>query len=297
MVFRKAAQGLQQDMFCLQVLSKTGFDPELYLTLEGLAPWGWEETWAGDQALVTIHCQQVEDVQRIQRELKEKDPLLSITCSQQASQDWSTAWQDFFLPVNIQGQFVILPSWEQVPASDSQEMFISIEPGMAFGTGQHPSTQLCLRALAKLRDTGLIQAGSSFLDLGTGSGILGIAAAKMGLRGLGLDCDPVAGKNSQLNKRLNPHTESLLLCTGDLCCLKQGVVFDLILANILSNPLIEMAQRLVPRLGKAGVLVLSGILQEQEEKVLAAYQGQSTQVVEVLHQKEWSGLIVRSNRG
>ncbi len=168
---------------------------------------------------------------------------------------------------------------------------------MAFGTGHHPSTQLCLRALTELRDSGEVLAGSSFLDLGTGSGILGIAAAKMDLHGLGLDCDLVAVRNGILNRGLNKAGDSLLFCTGGLTCLKQGVSFDLILANILSHPLIEMAAPLVSLLKPSGLLLLSGILQEQEEEVVRAYHRQRARNVKVLHQEGWSGLIFTREPG
>ncbi|MCF8038121.1 MAG: 50S ribosomal protein L11 methyltransferase [Desulfohalobiaceae bacterium] len=278
-------------MYIIQVLARTDFPDDLHLTLERLAPWGWEENRTTDQARAVIHCQQEEEARRIRRVLETTHPFLTVQTHQQEVKDWSTAWQDFFTPVHIHDKFIILPAWEQASPKPSRRIPLYIEPGMAFGTGHHPSTQLCLRALAELRDSGEVRPGSSFLDLGTGSGILGIAAVQMDLHGLGLDSDPVAVRNGTRNRSLNKAGDSLLLGTGDLDCLKQGLSFDLILANILSRPLIEMAPSLVSYLKPSGVLLLSGILREQEEKVIQAYRRQRSWCVKVLHQEEWSGLI------
>lgn len=280
-------------MFCIQILSATDFLDDLYLTLEDLSPWGWEEICTEDQVRVVIHCRQEEAARRIRQALETKHPLLSVQTKRQEVKDWSTSWREFFTPVRVQEKFIVLPSWDQKKTKDSCEIPLYIEPGLAFGTGHHPSTQLCLRALAELRASGELRAGSSFLDLGTGSGILGIAAVKMDLHGLGLDLDPEAVANTSRNRVLNKTEDSLLLGTGSLDCIKQGVSFDLILANILSRPLIEMAPLLVSLLKPAGFLLLSGIMLEQEEEVIQAYQRQEARKFKILHQEEWSGLIFK----
>ncbi|MFW6054485.1 MAG: 50S ribosomal protein L11 methyltransferase [Thermodesulfobacteriota bacterium] len=283
-------------MFCIQILSATDIPDDLYLTLEGLAPWGWEEIRTEDQVRILIHCHQEEAARRIRQVLEAKHPLLSVQTKRQEVKDWSMSWREFFTPVRIKGNFIVLPAWDQKETKDGYEIPLYIEPGMAFGTGHHPSTQLCLRALAELRDSGKVPAGSSFLDLGTGSGILGIAAVKMDLHGLGLDIDPVAVANTSRNRLLNKTKDSLFLCTGGLDCIRQGVSFDLILANILSSPLIEMAPLLVALLKPAGFLLLSGVLLEQEEEVIQAYQRQRARKFKILHQEEWSGLIFSRER-
>ncbi len=278
-------------MYCITIASKPELRDDLYLILENCCPWGWAESLIDSLLILTAHCPQKAEARRIQRTLHSRHPELSIQIHTEQIQDWSRAWRDFFHPLPLGQKFRIIPAWEQDPWHDPQEIPVFIEPGMAFGTGHHASTQLCLQALAKLQDTGRIGSDSFFLDLGTGSGILGIAAVKMGCCGLALDIDPAAVANAGINRTMNAVADPLLLSAGTLDCLKPGLDFSLILANILSGPLIRMAPAINTRLQPSGILVLSGILQEQEEDVIQAYAGQNIRLEQALHQDEWSGLI------
>ena len=279
------------EMFCIQLVAEPERCDELFLTLEELCPWGWEESQSEARLSITVYCPQEAELKRLQRTLQHRHPRLSFQVRRVPIHDWSLTWREFFHPLQLAKKFRILPSWEREVHTDPHEIPLVIEPGMAFGTGHHASTQLCLQALAELWESGRIGSASSFLDLGTGSGILGIAAVKMGCAGLALDIDPVAVANARVNQELNDAFAGLLLSAGTLECLKPGRRFSLILANILSAPLISMGPALRTRLEPSGFLVLSGILQEQEDAVIQAYTRQGVGLEQVLHQDEWSGLI------
>ena len=185
----------------------------------------------------------------------------------------------------------VLPSWLKDEQWEAQP--ILIEPKMAFGTGHHQTTALCLGALDRLATEGVLGAGKSFLDLGTGSGILGIAAAKLGLCGLGYDIDPVAIDNARENAALNQVEAQLELGVGSIDAIPQEPRFDCILANILANPLIDMAEEICLRLARPGVLILSGILAEQADRVVAAYAALGLDNPEISLSGEWALLVFR----
>lgn len=278
-------------MYCITIASDPRLRDNLYVLLEHCCPWGWAETLDDAGLTFTVHCPGHAEARRIQRRLLCRHPELRIHIRTEQIQDWSRTWQDYFQALPLAEKFRIIPSWERDTQGDIPEIPVFIEPGMAFGTGHHASTQLCLKALATLWDGGRITADSFFLDLGTGSGILGIAAAKLGCNGLALDIDPVAVANAGVNRALNDVQYPLLLSAGGLDCLKPARDFSLILANILSVPLIRMAPAIKTRLRTSGLLVLSGILQEQEEAVIQAYACQNIRLEQTLHEDEWTGLI------
>lgn len=178
-------------------------------------------------------------------------------------QDWGEAWKQGLGTLAI-GRAFVRPSWVAEPVPPGM-VEIVLDPGMAFGTGTHPTTSLCLDALSSLLSE---RPGASVLDVGTGSGLLAIAAAKLGAgRVAGNDNDPVAVRVARENAALN----GVALDLNERGVEAQRGPFDVVLANILANTLVELAPALAAQLAPGGVLLLSGILTPQEEEVRAAY--------------------------
>ena len=177
-----------------------------------------------------------------------------------AEQDWVRATQAQFGPMLVAPGMWIVPSWSEAP--DPQAKNLSLDPGLAFGTGSHPTTRLCIQWLqAELR------AGSSVLDYGCGSGILALAAAKLGARHIvGTDVDPQAIIASEANAQRN-HVDATFVLPDAL----HAGAFDVVVANILANPLTLLAPALAARVRPGGRIVLSGILDAQADAVVAAY--------------------------
>jgi ribosomal protein L11 methyltransferase len=177
-----------------------------------------------------------------------------------ADQDWVRATQSQFEPIHIASGLWIVPTWHEPP--ESQAINIRLDPGQAFGTGSHPTTRLCLQWLAAHRPQGKV------LDYGCGSGILAIAARLLGAqRVIGVDLDPAAVMTADANAEAN-HVEALF---GLPDLVEAQEQFDVVIANILTRPLIALAPLLIARLAPGGQLVLSGILDRQVEEVAQAY--------------------------
>lgn len=272
------------------------FAPQHEDILTGLlylqAPWGWQDDGITDGLRrLTVHFDRPEQSVETQAVLHDACPELIMDVDSVDNADWTSAWKKYFTPIHIGSRFIVLPAWLKDEIHAAQP--ILIEPKMAFGTGHHQTTALCLEGLDRLFATGEIRTGQSFLDLGTGSGILGIAAAKLGLSGLAIDIDPVAIDNARENVALNGVEDVVELGTGSIESVLKDRRFDCILANILANPLIDMAEAICGRLSAPGVLILSGILREQAERVIAAYTEQGMPSPTQSHRGEWTLLIFR----
>ena len=177
-----------------------------------------------------------------------------------AEQDWVRQTQAQFGPIEIAPRFWIVPSWSEAP--DPQALNLRLDPGLAFGTGSHPTTRLCLEWLRER-----IRSGESVLDYGCGSGILAIAAARLGAgRVTGVDLDPQALTASAHNARVNDVAATFVGPDA----LPPGQ-FAMVVANILANPLILLAPAIAARVGNGGRLALSGILADQAQSVVDAY--------------------------
>lgn len=179
-------------------------------------------------------------------------------------QDWVRLTQAQFDPIRIADRLWIVPTWHDAP--NAEAINIVLDPGLAFGTGSHPTTRLCLRWL-----DAQLHAGESVLDYGCGSGILAIAAAKLGAaRVWGVDLDPQAVQSAQDNAAANAVTAAFFLPDAVPLTQADGV-FDVVVANILTNPLKALMPLLAARVRPGGRIVLSGILVEQADAVMAIY--------------------------
>ncbi len=197
-------------------------------------------------------------------------------------QDWADAWKTYFHVTRITDQMVIKPAWrEHDPAPG--EIVIHLDPGMTFGTGTHPSTAMCLRMIEQF-----LVPGSNFLDVGTGSGILMVAAAKLGAtRMMGIDTDPVAIQVSRENLDKN-QVDPLVY---DLACTSLDQVpetpHDMIAANIIAQVIVEILPHIRKRLAPQGKAILSGIVQEQKHQLLSALAENRLKILHEKNEGEW----------
>jgi len=220
-----------------------------------------------------------------------------------ADQNWMEAWKGHYQPTPIGKRLIIVPAWLESP--DEKHILIKIDPGMAFGTGTHPTTQLCLELLENYFDasSSLITRHLSLIDIGCGSGILSIAALKLGADfALGVDIDEAAVKVSRENADVNGIAAGqFTLGIGSVLEILEGRFgvrsAPLVLANILAPVIIRLfADGLADLVAPGGVLILSGILQEQVESVVSAAQAHGMELVEKRQMGDWAAMICkRSN--
>ena len=255
-------------------------------------PFGWEEqSLPTGETRFRVHCEQKDFLERLQQLLKQTVPAAESALSEQEETDWLAAWRQFFTPVCCGNHFVVLPPWLADTPDFPGRTPILIEPKSAFGTGHHATTALCLRVVSDLLEAGRLQQGQHFLDLGTGSGVLGIGCCKFGLTGEGLDIDPLAVDNALENRALNAIApESFTVAEGSIGAVA-GKQFDLVLANILARPLTEMAADIVRACRPGGCLVLSGLLEIQADGVTAAYKAQGLSEPRRIIDGEWAALV------
>ena len=197
---------------------------------------------------------------------------LGLEVRQVAEEDWAEAWKAHFKPVKVTDRLVIRPPWEEYAAQPG-ETVITIYPGMAFGTGRHASTLLCLRALEEVWEEDRPRADSPWqvLDVGTGTGILALSAARYGAAVLAIDLDPEAVAAALENVRLNNLVDRVLVEETPLASLRQQ--FGLIMANITAPDLLQLADALTARLLSDGVLIISGFLAEDALRLADATRG------------------------
>jgi ribosomal protein L11 methyltransferase len=217
---------------------------------------------------------------------------LGLELRQVAEEDWAEAWKAHFKPLKVTSRLVVRPPWEEYAGAPG-ELVITIHPGMAFGTGRHPTTVLCLRALEEVWDQDLpmdLQPWQT-LDVGTGTGILALAAARLGARVLAIDVDPEAVAAALENVRLNALEDRIWVEAAPLGSLRQQ--FALILANITAPDLLELAEALAGRLISGGALIISGFLADDLPAIQARYLALGLKETGVLTEENWVSLILR----
>ena len=201
------------------------------------------------------------------------------------NEDWSKKWKEKWDVTHVSDRITIVPDWLKYNSQSKDEVVIRLEPGCAFGTGTHQTTQLCLRALEKY-----LKPGMSVADIGTGSGILSICAMKMSAKSAyGCDIDDTVIDVAKDNAKKN--------CVD--CCFELGTAdkisqkFDFVLANILHNVLYDIMGDLKNLLNKNAYLALSGILDEKKQIVLDAIARENLQIIDEIHQNQWVGYVVK----
>ncbi|HSY42664.1 MAG TPA: 50S ribosomal protein L11 methyltransferase [Candidatus Acidoferrum sp.] len=208
-------------------------------------------------------------------------------------QDWTESWKRHFRPIEIGNTLLVKPSWSKKRPQKGQAVVI-LNPGLSFGTGQHPTTLFCLEEIVrnhrKRRQDAASTNSLSFLDIGTGSGILAIAAAKLGYRRIqAIDFDPEAVRVARANARANGVLKTLKIAHSDVAGLpiipKKG--FDLVCANLISNLIMKERKRIIAQLNPNGVLVLAGILKIEFSQVQEAFEKSGLKLLSTRSKKEW----------
>lgn len=219
----------------------------------------------------------------------------SIMSTQLQDTDYINNWKQYFHQFYVD-DILIIPSWEDVKKEDEGKMIIHIDPGTAFGTGMHETTQLCIRELRKY-----VNKDTALLDVGTGSGILSIMAYKFGAASaVGTDLDPCAIEAVQDNMEKNGLDEAgFKLMIGNIIDSKEiqdeigYKAYDIVVANILADVLVPLTPVIVNHLKKGGIYITSGIIEDKEQTVVDAVKAAGLEVLEVNHQGEWVSVTAR----
>ena len=212
-------------------------------------------------------------------------PIPEPTFRTLAEEDWANVWKKSYRPLRIGNRIVVVPSWcEFVP--EPGDVTVELDPGMAFGTGLHPTTRMSLIAVEKYA-----RAGQNVLDMGTGSGILSIAAARLGVASvLAVEKDPLAAKVARENVELNDVQEAVSVEIGSLE--KVSGMFDLLVVNILAEVIVSLVEGgLLSHLSPGGYFVAAGIVEELEATVNHALEARQVEIVERFRENDWLTLV------
>ncbi|MDD7147711.1 MAG: 50S ribosomal protein L11 methyltransferase [Lachnospiraceae bacterium] len=239
-------------------------------------------------------------LERVKAELDELRDFMDIgkgtvTVDETEDIDWINNWKQYFHQFTI-GDLLVIPSWEEVQPEDREKKILHIDPGTAFGTGMHETTQLCIRQLWKY-----ITPETKLLDVGTGSGILSIVALMYGAKeAKGTDLDPCAIDAVCENKEANGIPEEQFTLTIGNIITDKAVqdemgyeCYDIVVANILADVLVPLTPVIVHHLKKGGIYITSGIIDDKEQTVVDAVKAAGLHVLEVTHQGEWVSVTAR----
>ena len=257
-------------------------------------------------AYLTFYLDEEEDVapvlMNVRKELEDMRAFLDVgECTIEESEtedvDWVNNWKQYFHQFYID-DILVIPSWEKVKPEDSDKMVIHIDPGTAFGTGMHETTQLCIRALKKY-----VTSETEILDVGCGSGILGMLALKFGAKHfLGTDLDPCAidatHENMEVNGIRKDQYEVMIGNIIDDKAVQDAVgyeKYDIVAANILADVLVPLTPVIIHQMKPGAVYITSGIIEDKENVVVEAVKAAGLEVLEVNHQGEWVSVVARKN--
>ena len=257
-------------------------------------------------AYLTFYLDEEEDVapvlMNVRKELEDMRAFLDVgECTIEESEtedvDWVNNWKQYFHQFYID-DILVIPSWENVKPEDSDKMVIHIDPGTAFGTGMHETTQLCIRALKKY-----VTSETEILDVGCGSGILGMLALKFGAKhSLGTDLDPCAidatHENMEVNGIRKDQYEVMIGNIIDDKAVQDAVgseKYDIVAANILADVLVPLTPVIIHQMKPGAIYITSGIIEDKENVVVEAVKAAGLEVLEVNHQGEWVSVVARKN--
>ncbi len=223
----------------------------------------------------------------------------TIEASQTEDKDWINNWKQYFHQFYVD-DILIKPSWEEVKPEDREKLLIQIDPGTAFGTGMHETTQLCIRQIKKY-----VTPDTVLLDVGTGSGILSIAALKLGAKfACGTDLDPCAITAVKENMEVNGVEEDkYTVMLGNIIddkAVQEAVgyeKYDMVVANILAEVLVPLTPVILAQMKPGALYITSGIIDDKEETVVKAVKDAGLEVLEVNHQGEWVSVTARKRQG
>lgn len=248
------------------------------------------------------------DIEAVVVEIKERTEELrefnidpgqaTISVKDVSEDDWANNWKQYFKPIRVSQRLTIKPTWEDYVPESPEERIIELDPGMAFGTGTHPTTSLCLRTLE-----GVIQDGDEVIDVGTGSGILAIGACQLGAsRVLALDLDPVAVSSAQENSKLNHLEDRIEVVESDLLSvLKNNKDYNVsvklpvrvVVANILAEIIMLFIEDVYEALQPGGYYIASGIYKNKEQAVEEALLAAGFEIAETAREEDWIAFVAR----
>lgn len=212
-----------------------------------------------------------------------------VTICEINEEEWATAWKKYYNPVKISERFTIVPTWEDYAPVSSDELIIELDPGMAFGTGTHPTTVMCIQALEKI-----VQNGDEVIDVGTGSGVLSIAAALLGAKHIqAFDLDEVAVTTAGMNIKLNKVNKSVDVSQNNLLDGVSEHSADVIVANILAEVILRFTDDVVRVVKPGGYFIASGIIQQKKELVTEALLGIGFDISETILMEDWVAIIAK----
>ncbi|QED48693.1 50S ribosomal protein L11 methyltransferase [Cytobacillus dafuensis] len=211
-----------------------------------------------------------------------------ISISEVNEEEWATAWKKYYHPVKISEKFTIVPTWEEYTSVSSDELIIELDPGMAFGTGTHPTTVMCIQALERT-----VKKDDSIIDVGTGSGVLSIAAAMLGAEKVtALDLDEVAVNSARENIELNKVHHVVSVAQNNLLDGVKDEV-DIVVANILAEVILKFTDDVASVVKKSGYFIASGIIQQKKQDVKDAMTEAGFIIEETIQMEDWVAIIGR----
>lgn len=215
-------------------------------------------------------------------------PVGDLEVKNRSEEDWANAWKDHYVPIRVGHRVVVRPPWRSYQP-EPDDVVVELDPGMAFGTGTHPTTRLCMELLEER-----IGAGARVLDVGTGSGILAIAAAHLGAASIdAIEVDPVAARHGRENIERNGLADRIALYEGTLDSRFDDERYDLVLANIIARILTELADDLTRVVSNDGTLVLSGIIEGKEAMVTERFEALGFRLDERRQMDDWVAHVWR----
>lgn len=211
-----------------------------------------------------------------------------ITVSEINEEEWATAWKKYYKPVKVSDRITITPTWEDYEKENDEEIIVELDPGMAFGTGTHPTTVLSIRALEKY-----VNEGDYVYDVGTGSGVLSITASKLGAAQIkAFDLDDVAIKAATINVKLNKAQDVVTVMQNDLLKdIEEEDTVDVIVANILADIIVQMLDDAYKVLKKGGIFIASGIIKGKKILVEESLTKSGFRLIEVNEMEDWITII------
>lgn len=218
------------------------------------------------------------------------DVIFTIDFYEYDEEDYQNSWKKYLYPEKVSDKFVVKPTWREYKPEEN-ELVIELDPGRAFGTGSHPTTSLCLKIMEEN-----IKPGNSVIDVGTGSGILMIAAEKLGATDIyGIDIDELAVEATKENLELNSISSDIAkVYLGDLISVVKDKQFDVVVANILADVILLLLRDIFKVVKKDGLIIFSGIIEDKLPEITKQVEEKGLKILEIKKDKEWRALLIKA---